>query len=180
MEEFVKLAHRWNNQQISEEDFKQEIAGLLSNEYHTFPANKETKDHYYFSRDILGQSILINKIGQDQGNVKKYIYLYNEYPLNWPQGTEYTLSKSPVTTLIFVQGNEGQEKTAFIFHIRESNTKEFYADKKIPVLNIPGIGKVGNVIEIKMSLKKYETGLSFEELFEIEQLSKYKKSSCKG
>jgi hypothetical protein len=44
---------------------------------------------------MLGQSILINKIGQDQGNVKKYIYSYNEYPLNWPQGTEYTLSKSP-------------------------------------------------------------------------------------
>ncbi len=178
MEEFVKLAHRWNNQQISEEDFKQEIAGLLSSEYHTFPANKETKDHYYFSRDILGQSILINKIGQDQGNVKKYIYSYNEYPLNWPQGTEYTLSKSPVTTLIFVQGNEGQEKTAFIFHIRESNTREFYADKKIPVLDIPGIGRVGNVIEIKMSLKKYETGLSFEELFEIEQISKYNPSDA--
>ncbi|MGL5029447.1 MAG: hypothetical protein ACRC6C_05145 [Wolbachia pipientis] len=178
MEEFVKLTHRWNNQQISEEDFKQEIAGLLSSEYHTFPANKETKDHYYFSRDILGQSILVNKIGQDQSNIKKYIYSYGEYPLNWPQGTEYTLSKSPVTTLIFVQGNEGQEKTAFIFHIRESNTKEFYADKKIPVLNIPGIGRVGNVIEIKMSLKKYETGLSFEELFEIEQISKYKPSGA--
>ncbi|MFT4314369.1 MAG: hypothetical protein AB3P11_04710, partial [Wolbachia pipientis] len=178
MEEFVKLAHRWNNQQISEEDFKQEITGLLSSEYHTFPANKETKDHYYFSRDILGQSILINKIGQDQGNVKKYIYSYNEYPLNWPQGTEYTLSKSPVTTLIFVQGNEGQEKTAFIFHIRESNTKEFYADKKIPVLNIPGIGEVKYVIETKMSLRKYETGLSFEELFEIEQISKYNPSGA--
>lgn len=178
MEEFVKLAHRWNNQQISEEDFKQEIAGLLSSEYHTFPANKETKDHYYFSRDILGQSILINKIGQDQDNVKKYIYSYNEYPLNWPQGTEYTLSKSPVTTLIFVQGNEGQEKTAFIFHIRESNTKEFYADKKIPVLNIPGIGEVKDVIETKMSLRKYETGLSFEELFEIEQISKYNPSGA--
>ncbi|BAA89627.1 hypothetical protein [Wolbachia sp. wKue] len=132
--------------------------------------------HYYFSRDILGQSILINKIGQDQSNIKKYIYSYGEYPLNWPQGTEYTLSNSPVTTLIFVQGNEGQEKTAFIFHIRESNTKEFYADKKIPVLNIPKIGKVGNAVEIKMSLKKYETGLSFEDLFEIEQISKYESS----
>ncbi|BFD47610.1 MAG: hypothetical protein DMENIID0003_06840 [Wolbachia endosymbiont of Sergentomyia squamirostris] len=176
MEDFIKLAHRWNNQQISEEGFKQEIAGLLSSEYHTFPANKETKDHYYFSRDILGQSILINKIGQDQGNVKKYIYSYNEYPLNWPQGTEYTLSKSPVMTLILVQGNEGQEKTAFIFHIQESNTREFYADKRIPVLNIPEIGRVGNVIEIKMSLKKYETGLSFEDLFEIKQISKYKPS----
>lgn len=178
MEDFVKLVHRWNNQQISEENFKQEIAGLLSSEYHTFPANKETKDHYYFSREILGQSILINKIGQDQGNVKKYIYSYNEYPLNWPQGTEYTLSKSPVMTLIFVQGNEGQEKTAFIFHIRESNTKQFYANKRIPVLDIPGIGRVGNVIEIKMSLKKYETGLSFEKLFEIEQISKYNPSDA--
>ncbi|WP_264704376.1 ankyrin repeat domain-containing protein [Wolbachia endosymbiont (group B) of Apotomis betuletana] len=173
MEEFIKLAHRWNNQQISEEDFKQEITDLLSSEYHTFPANKETKDHYYFSRDILGQSILINKIGQDQSNIKKYIYSYGEYPLDWSGGTEYTLSKSPVMTLIFVQGNEGQEKTAFIFHIRESNTKEFYADKRIPVLNIPG---VGNAIEIKMSLAKYQTGASFENLFEIEQISKYESS----
>ncbi|WP_265023075.1 Ulp1 family isopeptidase [Wolbachia endosymbiont (group B) of Ischnura elegans] len=178
MEEFIELVGEWDNQSISEEVFKRKVKDLLSSEYHTFPANKETKDHYYFSRDILGQSILINKIGQDQGNVKKYIYSYNEYPLNWPQGTEYTLSKSPVTTLIFVQGNEGQEKTAFIFHIRESNTREFYTDKKIPVLDIPGIGRVGNVIEIKMSLKKYETGLSFEELFEIEQISKYKPSSA--
>ncbi|WP_265032114.1 ankyrin repeat domain-containing protein [Wolbachia endosymbiont (group A) of Merzomyia westermanni] len=179
MEDFVKLAHRWNNQQISEEDFKREIADLLSSEYHTFPANKETKDHYYFSRDILGQSILINKIGQDQSNIKKYIYSYDEYPLNWPQGTEYTLSKSPIMTLILVQGNEGQEKIAFIFHIRESNTKEFYADKKIPVLNIPEIGRIGNVIEIKMSLKKYEAGLFFEDdLFKIEQISKYKPSGA--
>ncbi|WP_222837224.1 hypothetical protein, partial [Wolbachia pipientis] len=178
MEEFIELVGEWDNQSISEEVFKRKVKDLLSSEYHTFPANKETKDHYYFSRDILGQSILINKIGQDQGNVKKYIYSYNEYPLNWPQGTEYTLSKSPVTTLIFVQGNEGQEKTAFIFRIRESNTREFYTDKKIPVLDIPGIGRVGNVIEIKMSLKKYETGLSFEELLEIEQISKYKPSGA--
>ncbi|WP_419214874.1 hypothetical protein [Wolbachia endosymbiont of Rhagoletis cingulata] len=177
MEEFIELVGEWDNQSISEEVFKRKVKDLLSSEYHTFPANKETKDHYYFSRDILGQSILINEIGQDQDNVKKYIYSYGEYPLNWPQGTEYTLSKSPVTTLIFVQGNEGQEKTAFIFHIRESNTRAFYADKKIPVLNIPGIGEVKNVIETKMSLKKYETGLSFEELFEIEQVSKYKPSS---
>ncbi|GKS79063.1 MULTISPECIES: ankyrin repeat domain-containing protein [unclassified Wolbachia] len=176
MEEFIELVGEWDNQQISEEDFKQEITDLLSSEYNTFPANKETKDHYYFSRDILGQSILINKIGQDQSNIKKYIYSYGEYPLDWSGGTEYTLSKSPVMTLIFVQGNEGQENTAFIFHIRESNTKEFYADKKIPVLNIPEIGGVGNVIEIKMSLKKYETGLSFEDLFEIEQISKYESS----
>ncbi|WP_264686539.1 ankyrin repeat domain-containing protein [Wolbachia endosymbiont (group B) of Rhopobota naevana] len=178
MEEFIELVGEWDNQQISEEDFKQEITDLLSSEYHTFPANKETKDHYYFSRDILGQSILINKIGQDQSNIKKYIYSYGEYPLDWSGGTEYTLSKSPVMTLIFVQGNEGQENTAFIFHIRESNTKEFYADKKIPVLNIPEIGGVGNVIEIKMSLKKYEIGLSFEDLFEIEQISKYKPSGA--
>ncbi|WP_264687638.1 ankyrin repeat domain-containing protein [Wolbachia endosymbiont (group B) of Erynnis tages] len=176
MEEFIELVGEWDNQQISEEDFKQEITDLLSSEYNTFPANKETKDHYYFSREILGQSILINKIGQDQSNIKKYIYSYGEYPLDWSGGTEYTLSKSPVMTLIFVQGNEGQENTAFIFHIRESNTKEFYADKKIPVLNIPEIGGVGNVIEIKMSLKKYETGLSFEDLFEIEQISKYESS----
>ncbi|QJT94912.1 ankyrin repeat domain-containing protein [Wolbachia endosymbiont of Diaphorina citri] len=178
MEEFIELVGEWDNQSISEEVFKRKVKDLLSSEYHTFPANKETKDHYYFSRDMLGQSILINKIGQDQGNVRKYIYSYGEYPLNWSGGTEYTLSKSPVMTLIFVQGNEGQEKTAFIFHIRESNTKKFYADKKIPVLNIPGIGEVKNVIETKMSLKKYETGLSFEELFEIEQISKYNPSGA--
>ncbi|WP_447933209.1 ankyrin repeat domain-containing protein [Wolbachia endosymbiont of Dactylopius coccus] len=176
MEEFIELVGKWDNKSAYEEVFKREVKDLLSSEYHTFPANKETKDHYYFSRDILGQSILINKIGQDQSNIKKYIYSYGEYPLNWPQGTEYTLSKSPVMTLIFIQGNEGQEKTAFIFHIRESNTKKFYADKKIPVLNIPEIGRVKNVIEIKMSLKKHETGLSFEELFEIEQISKYNPS----
>ncbi|WP_264687169.1 hypothetical protein [Wolbachia endosymbiont (group B) of Rhopobota naevana] len=176
MEEFIELIGKWDNQLAYEEVFKREVKDLLSSEYHTFPANKETKDHYYFSRDILGQSILINKIGQDQSNIKKYIYSYGEYPLDWSGGTEYTLSKSPVMTLIFVQGNEGQENTAFIFHIRESNTKEFYADKKIPVLNIPEIGGVGNVIEIKMSLKKYETGLSFEDLFEIEQISKYESS----
>jgi hypothetical protein len=170
MEEFIKLAHTWNNQQVSEEeDFKQEIADLLSSEYHTFPANKETKDHYYFSRDILGHSILINKIGQD--NVKKYVYSYNEYPLNWPPGTEYTLSKSPVMTLIFIQGNEGQEKTAFIFHIRESNTKEFYANKKIPVIDIPEVGSIENVIEIQMGLKKYIENSSFEDLFEIKQIN---------
>ncbi|MFT4314524.1 MAG: hypothetical protein AB3P11_05550 [Wolbachia pipientis] len=176
MEEFIELVGKWDNQPAYEEVFKREVKDLLSSEYHTFPANKETKDHYYFSRDILGQSILINKIGQDQGNVKKYIYSYGEYPLDWSGGTEYTLSKSPVMTLIFVQGNEGQEKTAFIFHIRESNTKEFYADKKIPVLDIPEMERVKNVIEIKMTLKKYETGLSFEEIFEIEQISKYKPS----
>lgn len=115
MEDFVKLAHRWDNQQISEEDFKQEIAGLLSSEYHTFPANKETKDHYYFSRDILGQSILINKIGQDQSNIKKYIYSYNEYPLNWLQGTEYTLSKSPVMTLISFKVMKDKKKQHSFF-----------------------------------------------------------------
>ncbi|WP_341813298.1 hypothetical protein [Wolbachia endosymbiont (group B) of Germaria angustata] len=76
MEEFIELVGEWDNQSISEEVFKRKVKDLLSSEYHTFPANKETKDHYYFSRDILGQSILINEIGQDQDNVKKNIYTH--------------------------------------------------------------------------------------------------------
>ncbi|WP_341808579.1 hypothetical protein [Wolbachia endosymbiont (group E) of Neria commutata] len=175
MEEFIKLANRWNNQQVSEEDFKQKIVDLLSSEYYTFPGNKETRDIFYFSRYILGQSILVNEL--DRTDVKKYVFSYNEYPLESKTKGRAQSKEKPVTTLVFIKGNKEQDKIAFVFHIIEQETQiKNLNSKKIPVIDIPEVGKIENVIEIQMSLKKYKTGLSFKDLFQIEQVSQYRTS----
>ncbi|WP_353277794.1 ankyrin repeat domain-containing protein [Wolbachia endosymbiont (group A) of Agelastica alni] len=176
MEDFVELVSKWNNQQVSEEVLKQQVTDLLSSEYHTFPANKETRDIYYFSRYIVGQSILVN--GFDGTDMGKYVFSYNEYPLESKTRDGTQSKERPVTTLVFMKGGKEQDKTAFIFHIIEQETKIQNLDsKKIPVTDISEVGGIGNVIEITMGLKKYKENSSFKDLFEIKQISKYNPSS---
>ncbi|BET30101.1 hypothetical protein wCauBTS_07080 [Wolbachia pipientis] len=174
MEEFIELVGEWDNQSISEEVFKRKVKDLLSSEYYTFPANKETRDIYYFSRYIVGQSILI-----DETDVKKYVFSYNEYPLESKTRGKVQSEERPVTTLVFIRGGKKQNKTAFVFHIIEQETEiQNLNQKKVPVVDIPEVGKIKNVIEITIGLKKYKENLSFTDLFEIKQISKYKPSGA--
>lgn len=161
----------WDGNQENKAILEEQIKEALSYEYDSFPGTKETKDHYYFSRYISGKSILLNSIDQD--DVKKYLFSYDERPLEGYEG-KYSLSESPVTTLVFIKGSNKKGKIAFIFHIRESNTKEFCPDKKIPIVNIPNVEEI---IEIHLSLKKYETGMSFDDRFKVEKINKYNKNS---
>jgi hypothetical protein len=174
MEEFIELIGKWDNQSAYEEVFKREVKDLLSSEYYTFSANKETRDIYYFSRYIVGQSILI-----DETDVKKYVFSYNEYPLESKTRGKVQSEERPVTTLVFIRGGKKQNKTAFVFHIIEQETEIHNLNqKKVPVVDIPEVGKIKNVIEITIGLKKYKENLSFTDLFEIKQISKYKPSGA--
>ncbi len=174
MEEFIELIGKWDNQSDYEEVFKREVKDLLSSEYYTFPANKETRDIYYFSRYIVGQSILI-----DETDVKKYVFSYNEFPLESKTRGKVQSEERPVTTLVFIRGGKKQNKTAFVFHIIEQETEiQNLNQKKVPVVDIPEVGKIKNVIEITIGLKKYKENLSFTDLFEIKQISKYKPSGA--
>ncbi|MFP3025227.1 MAG: hypothetical protein ACEY3L_02840, partial [Wolbachia sp.] len=175
MEDFIELASKWNNQQISEEIFKQRATDLLSSEYYTFTANKETRDIYYFSRYTVGQSILVDKF--DGTDVEKYVFSYGEYPLESKTRGGAQSKERPVTTLVFIKGDRKQDKTAFVFHIIEQETEiQNLNQKKVPVIDIPEVGKIENVIEITMGLKKYKENSSFKDLFEIKQISKYNPS----
>ncbi|MFP3025334.1 MAG: hypothetical protein ACEY3L_03460, partial [Wolbachia sp.] len=177
MEDFIELASKWNDQQVSEEIFKQQATDLLSSEYYTFTANKETRDIYYFSRYTVGQSILVDKF--DGTDVEKYVFSYGEYPLESKTRGGAQSKERPVTTLVFIKGDKKQDKTAFVFHIIEQETEiQNLNPKKIPVMDIPEVGKIENVnvIEVTMGLKKYKENSPFKDLFEIKQISKYNPS----
>ncbi|MCM1002531.1 hypothetical protein, partial [Wolbachia pipientis] len=175
MEKILTDIHDWDGSQHTRAELEKQIKSALSSEYHTFPANKETRDIYYFSRYIVGQSILVDKF--DGTDVEKYVFSYGEYPLESKTRGGAQSKERPVTTLVFIKGDRKQDKTAFVFHIIEQETEiQNLNQKKVPVIDIPEVGKIENVIEITMGLKKYKENSSFKDLFEIKQISKYNPS----
>lgn len=181
MERILTDINEWDGTPENKDRLEKKIKNAFAHEYNGFPATKESKNDYYFSRYILGQSILVNKIDND--NVKKYLFSYKRSPLRDKNARSVkqtnpltTLENNPVTTLVFIRGNDTQHKTAYVFHIKKSNTKESIDNKKIPIINISGTVK--DVVEIYLELENYQPGKSFDQLFSIKVADKYEISSC--
>lgn len=51
-----------NSDKIDEGELKKQIQNNIECIYHTFPGTGEKGDNHYFSRFMLGQSLLLNKV----------------------------------------------------------------------------------------------------------------------
>ncbi len=186
MERILTYIYSWNKSEITKDQLEKQVKNAFSHEYNGFPAVKESKKTHYFNRYILGQSILVNKIDND--NVKKYLFSYEKSPLKdekvrgvKPLPSPITLAKNPVTTLFFIRGNDPHDKTAYVFHIKEFDEKKFIEDTEIQIPNESRTVK--DVVEIYLNLKSFQTsqeGASFDGLFSIGKVNKYKLSQNQG
>ncbi|MFP3032851.1 MAG: hypothetical protein ACEY3M_17625, partial [Wolbachia sp.] len=67
-----------NNGRINEEGLKEKVQNNVERIYHTFPGTGEKGDNHYFSRFLLGQSLLLNEVQALESNFEKHVFIYGE------------------------------------------------------------------------------------------------------
>ncbi|MFT4327778.1 MAG: hypothetical protein AB3P07_04145 [Wolbachia pipientis] len=75
-QDMLESTDRWSRNSISEEGLKTRIQDNIERIYHTFPGTGEKGYNHYFSRDLLGQSTLLNEaLGT---KFEKHVFIYSE------------------------------------------------------------------------------------------------------
>ncbi len=75
-QEILESTKDWDTQTIGKRELKEQIKDNMERIYHTFPGTSEKGDNHYFSRFLLGQSLLLS---EDSGtSLKKYIFIYGD------------------------------------------------------------------------------------------------------
>ncbi|WP_264338859.1 ankyrin repeat domain-containing protein [Wolbachia endosymbiont (group A) of Cheilosia soror] len=131
------LPKDWDTQTIGKRELKEQVKDNLERIYHTFPGTSEKGDNHYFSRFLLGQSLLLS---EDSGtSLKKYIFIYgNNIPTEVHpnlRGLGRTASararerlsanldaSHAVVTMVLIP--ENIEKLVYVINIVEANRKD--------------------------------------------------------
>ncbi|WP_265027948.1 ankyrin repeat domain-containing protein [Wolbachia endosymbiont (group A) of Calamotropha paludella] len=75
-QDILESTKDWDTQTIGRRELKGQVKDNLERIYHTFPGTPEKGDNHYFSRFLLGQSLLLS---EDSGtSLKKYIFIYGD------------------------------------------------------------------------------------------------------
>ncbi|WP_425383714.1 ankyrin repeat domain-containing protein [Wolbachia endosymbiont (group A) of Microdon myrmicae] len=77
-QDMLKSADDWDTQRIGTIELKGQVKDNLERIYHTFPGTPEKGDNHYFSRFLLGQSLLLNRVEDLKTGFKKYIFIYGD------------------------------------------------------------------------------------------------------
>ncbi|WP_353273173.1 OTU domain-containing protein [Wolbachia endosymbiont (group A) of Portevinia maculata] len=138
-QDMLKSADDWDTQRIGTIELKGQVKDNLERIYHTFPGTPEKGDNHYFSRFLLGQSLLLNRIEDLKTGFKKYIFIYgNNIPtevhpnLRGPgrlaaQRSREALSTNldashAVVTMVLIP--ENTKKLVYVINIVEANRKD--------------------------------------------------------
>lgn len=144
-QEILESTKDLDTQTIGKRELKEQVKDNLERIYHTFPGTPEKGDNHYFSRFLLGQSLLLS---EDSGaNLKKYIFIYGD---NIPtevhpnlrgfgrlaaQRSREALSTNldashAVVTMVLIP--ENTEKLVYVINIVEANRKDVL-NKALPL-----------------------------------------------
>ncbi|WP_353282457.1 ankyrin repeat domain-containing protein [Wolbachia endosymbiont (group A) of Myopa testacea] len=136
-QDMLKSADDWDTQRIGTIELKGQVKDNLERIYHTFPGTPEKGDNHYFSRFLLGQSLLLS---EDSGtSLKKYIFIYGD---NIPTEVHPNLrgpgrlaaerargrlsanldASHAVVTMVLIP--ENIEKLVYVINIIEANRKD--------------------------------------------------------
>ncbi len=136
-QEILESTKDWDTQRIGKKELKEQVKDNLERIYHTFPGTPEKGDNHYFSRFLLGQSLLLN---EDSGtSLKKYVFIYGD---NIPTEVHPNLrgpvrlaaerarerlsanldASHAVVTMVLIP--ENTEKLVYVINIVEANRKD--------------------------------------------------------
>ncbi|WP_264954025.1 ankyrin repeat domain-containing protein [Wolbachia endosymbiont (group A) of Endotricha flammealis] len=136
-QDILESTKDWDTQTIGKREFKEQVKDNLERIYHTFPGTPEKGDNHYFSRFLLGQSLLLS---EDLGtSLKKYIFIYGD---NIPTEVHPNLrgpgrlaaerargrlsanldASHAVVTMVLIP--ENIEKLVYVINIIEANRKD--------------------------------------------------------
>ncbi len=174
-----------NNGEITQEQLETRIQENIERIYHTFLG---TGDNHYFSRFLLGQSLLLNEVKDLKTSFEKHIFVYEE---NVPtevhleskgrgipqrqaaKKADEKLAESSrldeshaVVTMVFVP--ESDKKSAYIMNIVESDGRAEILKKGIPLNKLEQ--KIGNrkVVELNLNFNIKEQKSDFKKYFSVE------------
>ncbi|WP_341814104.1 ankyrin repeat domain-containing protein [Wolbachia endosymbiont (group A) of Nomada flava] len=136
-QDILESTKDWDTQTIGKRELKEQVKDNLERIYHTFPGTSEKGDNHYFSRFLLGQSLLLS---EDSGtSLKKYIFIYGD---NIPTEVHPNLRRlrrpaaerarerlsanldasHAVVTMVLIP--ENIEKLVYVINIIEANRKD--------------------------------------------------------
>ncbi|WP_264731176.1 OTU domain-containing protein [Wolbachia endosymbiont (group A) of Sphaerophoria taeniata] len=136
-QDILESTKDWDTQTIGKRELKEQVKDNLERIYHTFPGTSEKGDNHYFSRFLLGQSLLLS---EDSGtSLKKYIFIYRD---NIPTEVHPNLRRlrrpaaerarerlsanldasHAVVTMVLIP--ENIEKLVYVINIVEANRKD--------------------------------------------------------
>ncbi|QTG98300.1 ankyrin repeat domain-containing protein [Wolbachia endosymbiont of Rhagoletis indifferens] len=138
-QDMLKSADDWDTQRIGTIELKGQVKDNLERIYHTFPGTPEKGDNHYFSRFLLGQSLLLNRVEDLKTGFKKYIFIYGD---NIPTEVHPNLRRlrrpaaerarerlsanldasHAVVTMVLIP--ENIEKLVYVINIIEANRKD--------------------------------------------------------
>lgn len=170
------------------EILKEEMQKTLERIYNTFPGTPEKSENHYFSRFLLGQSILIN----DQ-DYEKNVFIYHKNDTNLveteqpykpavetkgrkvKEKTYETLKESDqfdkshaITTVCFTPNNEDP---VVLLNIVESNQENTPINKKIELND--DLIKNKNIIKLNIQFRIDKKDKVFDEYFKILSVDNY-------
>ncbi|MFP3021726.1 MAG: OTU domain-containing protein, partial [Wolbachia sp.] len=163
-QDMLKFSDDWDMQEIYTNALKKRIKNNIERIYHTFPGTPEKGDNHYFSRFLLGQSLLLNRVEDLKTGFKKYIFIYGDnipteaHPDSGRPGrlvaqrSREALSTNldashAVVTIVLIPENIG--KLVYVINIVEANRKDAL-DKALPLNKLDG--EIGNREIVKLNL----------------------------
>lgn len=161
-QEILESTKDWDTQTIGKRELKEQVKDNLERIYHMFPGTPEKGDNHYFSRFLLGQSLLLS---EDSGtSVKKYVFIYGD---NIPTEMHPNLRRlgrpaaerarerlstnldasHAVVTMVLIP--ENTEKLVCVINIVEANRKDIL-NKALPLNRLNK--EIGNREIVELSL----------------------------
>jgi len=166
-QDMLKSADDWDTQRIGTIELKGQVKDNLERIYHTFPGTPEKGDNHYFSRFLLGQSLLLNRIEDLKTGFKKYIFIYGN---NIPTEVHPNLrgrgrlaaerarerlsanldASHAVVTMVLIP--ENTKKLVYVINIVEANRKDVLngLDEVLPLDRLNR--EIGNREIVELSL----------------------------
>ncbi|WP_425385027.1 ankyrin repeat domain-containing protein [Wolbachia endosymbiont (group B) of Schoenobius gigantella] len=173
-----------NNGRVNEEGLKEKVQNNIERIYHTFPGTGEKGDNHYFSRFLLGQSLLLNEVQVLESSFKKHVFIYGEnipteaQPEPKSQRLKDQKSKGQgagqpshldqshgVVTMVFIPSND--QKSVYVMNIVETDGRTEVFKKGIPLDQLKQ--KVGNreIVELDLNFNINEKS-DFKKYFSME------------
>ncbi|WP_341812507.1 hypothetical protein [Wolbachia endosymbiont (group A) of Conops quadrifasciatus] len=163
-QDMLKSSDDWDTQEIYTNALKKRIKNNIERIYHTFSGTPEKGGNHYFSRFLLGQSLLLNRVEDLETSFKKYIFIYeNNIPTEVhpdsgrpgrlaAQRSREALSTNldashAVVTMVLIP--ENTEKLVYVINIVEANRKDIL-NKALPLNRLDR--EIGNREIVELSL----------------------------
>ncbi|WP_264719910.1 hypothetical protein [Wolbachia endosymbiont (group B) of Eucosma cana] len=183
-DEVLVSINEHNNRKIDKGELKERIQNNIERIYHTFPGTGEKGDNHYFSRFLLGQSLLLNEVKVLNSNFEKHVFIYGEnipteaQPEPKSQRLKDQKSKGQgagqpshldqshgAVTMVFIPSNA--QKSVCVMNIIETDGRANVMNKGIPLDRLQQEIGERKIVELNLNFNIKKKS-KFKEYFSVE------------